>query len=167
MSQLNGRRKKATGGVTVGVATIALTIAAGCATTADPIPEYHSASALPRSEQNSTDPTAITPVAPKAPIASTTSRSTTHHVVYEVKGDRLANTITYITDGIIGIEQASGESLPWSKAFDIQVNKLNLYQVEGRNGDSGSITCKITIDGQVADSRTATGSYAVVLCASR
>lgn len=167
MSPLNGKRKKAIGGIAIGVATVVLAIAAGCASTAGSIPEFHPASALPGSRQDSAAPTTITPVAPNAPVAGTTSPSMAHHVVYEVKGGRLANTITYITDGIIGIEQASGESLPWSKSFDIPASKLNLYQVEGRSGDSGSITCKVTVDGQITDTRTATGPHAVVLCASR
>ncbi|QBG78430.1 hypothetical protein PBI_WALRUS_39 [Gordonia phage Walrus] len=89
--------------------------------------------------------------------------SGTDGVVYEVTSDSgTANNITYFGEGG-NQSQENGATLPWrSKAFD--ESDTMIKGVTAQNGGSGTITCKIIIDGKVEVENSSNGQYAVVSC---
>lgn len=91
-------------------------------------------------------------------------------VVYELTGTSTDATVTYSTwsDGKSGTEQATGQTLPWSKTFTVTKGgdfDFKAFTLTGTNGQTGTdIGCKITIGGKVVSQQTSTGAYASVMC---
>jgi len=82
-------------------------------------------------------------------------------VVYEVFGTGATATINY-TD-LDGLPQRTGEvSLPWSLRLETTVPSVmpNLLA----QGDGQSIGCRVTVDDEVKDERTAQGVNAATYC---
>lgn len=89
-------------------------------------------------------------------------------VVYEVDGTSTDSTITYSTysNGTSGSEQASNQSLPFTKTVT-GTKGWSGYTLTGSNGNENtSISCKITVDGKVVSQQTSTGAYSTVTCSS-
>lgn len=92
-------------------------------------------------------------------------------VLYEVTGTAAASSITYstFTDGNSGSEQATDQPLPFSKEFTIKAGgdfdyaSFSIFAMNGMD-DTGDISCKITVDGEVVAEQTATGEYASASC---
>jgi hypothetical protein len=81
---------------------------------------------------------------------------------YEVTGDSgTANNVTYMINH--GEQQETNVTLPWSKEFTAD-GKFQAFVVNAQNAAAGSISCKITVDGQVINQQTSNGQYAVVMC---
>lgn len=84
-------------------------------------------------------------------------------VLYEASSaSGLASSVTYFSADN-SLQQETNRKLPWSKTV---VND-STYVTTGltvQNGGTGSITCRITVDGKVVDEETAKGQYAVVSC---
>lgn len=111
---------------------------------------------------------------PVEPVISTGAT-----VTYQVSGTGKAN-ITYLSDGNFSIEQAGGETLPWSKDvtfpdglsltgvnMNAQLDNIDFEPDANGNYDeptSGSVTCSISVNGQVVDQHTSTGVSAIVTC---
>lgn len=74
-----------------------------------------------------------------------------------------SSTITWTIPGTFDIEQATNVSLPWSKTFPDAIDGTH-GNISAQDDDGTSISCTITVDGQVVDSQTATGEYAIVQC---
>jgi len=55
------------------------------------------------------------------------------------------------------------QKLPWSKTV---VNDSTFVEsgLSAQNAGTGSITCRITVDGKVAAEQTAKGQYAIAQC---
>ena len=94
-------------------------------------------------------------------------------VLYEVTGTSAAATITYSTynDGSSGMEQATGKALPFSKEITVKAGgdfdwSSYTLTVTNTTGDTGDISCKITIDGEVISEQTSTGEYASAMCST-
>ncbi|WP_085369508.1 MmpS family transport accessory protein [Leifsonia sp. NCR5] len=93
-------------------------------------------------------------------------------VTYEVNGDSTDASITYATlsDGKSGVEQATAQTLPWSKELTVTKGgdfDFKSFTLTGSNGQTGGdISCKITVDGKVVSNQTSTGPYATVSCNS-
>jgi hypothetical protein len=93
-------------------------------------------------------------------------------VKYEIIGDSTDAIITYSTwnDGNFGTEQATGQTLPFTKDLTVKAGGQFDYQsftLTGSNGQTGGdITCRITIDGVVAFEQTGSGQYASATCSS-
>lgn len=92
-------------------------------------------------------------------------------VLYEVESDAATSqSISYATvdDGNFGQEQANGAELPWSNEveitgggeFDFNSFSLTAQAAQGAT----TITCRITVDGEVIAEQTSTGEFAVVTC---
>jgi Mycobacterium membrane protein len=81
---------------------------------------------------------------------------------YEVTGDSgTANNVTYMINQ--GEQQETNVALPWSKEFTAD-GKFQAFVVNAQNAGAGSISCKITVAGQVINQQTSNGQYAVVMC---
>ena len=100
-----------------------------------------------------------------------TSEESGSSVVYEVTGDgATAGNITYmtLTGGNMGTEQANAAPLPFTKEVPLEdagMFEASSFTLTAQADDSGTtISCKITVDGEVKAEQTSTGPYAVVSC---
>ena len=87
-------------------------------------------------------------------------------VVYEVTGSGTAGNVTYMKEGF-SQEQQTSAKLPWRKElqFEEKVGGFAPLSLVAQNGaNSGDITCRITVDGEVVGESTSNGQYAVVTC---
>jgi hypothetical protein len=80
---------------------------------------------------------------------------------YEVDGAAAAMNVTYMVDH--GQEQDTKVTLPWSKEFTAGQG-FQAFVVNAQNAGTGSISCRILIDGKVITEKTSNGQYAVVMC---
>lgn len=89
-------------------------------------------------------------------------------LVYEVTGSATDATIVYSTlDGAnSGVDQASGQSLPFTKELQVDSGVVQAFTVTATNGadDEGDIACRITLDGETVAEQTGSGAFASVVC---
>jgi len=97
------------------------------------------------------------------PIGSASAK-TGHTIVFEVTGSGVtkASSISYGLGG--NQSQDNGAALPWQKQTSSDDSFLILSLVAQSGAGSGSISCKITVDGKVVVDNTSQGQYAVVTC---
>lgn len=88
-----------------------------------------------------------------------------HTVVYKITGTSKVASLTYTTDGSTTTEQVSAAKLPWQKSQKIK-GLIPVYQVSAQNGigQSGTVTCSISVDGKVVKTATGTGEAAIASC---
>jgi MmpS family membrane protein len=82
-------------------------------------------------------------------------------VKYEIFGDGSFANINYL-DLDAKPQRLDGAALPWS--LTLQTTAPSAAPNIVAQGDSGSITCRITVDDEVKDERTATGVNALTYC---
>jgi hypothetical protein len=88
-------------------------------------------------------------------------------VVYEVTASGSKNTGSVVyTDQSGDFIRLHGIPLPWRTSFPLggQRKPLILDTQRKGGGDTGPVTCTITVDGKVLASTTAEGRYAAALC---
>ncbi|WP_350224765.1 MmpS family transport accessory protein [Leifsonia sp. fls2-241-R2A-40a] len=89
-------------------------------------------------------------------------------IKYDVTGTGASPSITYTTYSSGQGEVLSDLALPWTKTIATQqggVGDPGLFTVVAvSSADSPSISCTITVNNEVKDSRTATGAGASVTC---
>jgi Mycobacterium membrane protein len=86
-------------------------------------------------------------------------------ITYEVTGDAPAVDVDYTTYGDdVSSAQETGVPLPWSKEVttDGLVKGGSLIVTTGEQG--GSVTCRVLVDGEEAETSTASGAFAVADC---
>lgn len=112
--------------------------------------------AAPASETDTPTPAAVIPPLPATPQPKT--------ITYEVISNAGLNTIAYF-DEHSDLTKEPGVRAPWTRTV---VNN-SAVTVSGLSAQTNgtSITCRITVDGVVADERTVTGRYAAVNCTAR
>jgi Mycobacterium membrane protein len=82
-------------------------------------------------------------------------------VKYEIFGDGAFANINYL-DLDAKPQRLDGAALPWS--LTLQTTAPSAAPNIVAQGDSSSITCRITVDDEVKDERTATGVDALTYC---
>jgi hypothetical protein len=82
-------------------------------------------------------------------------------VKYEVFGDGSFANINYL-DLDAKPQRLDGMALPWS--LTLQTTAPSAAPNIVAQGDSSSVTCRITVDDEVKDERTATGVNALTYC---
>ncbi|MFC0681735.1 MmpS family transport accessory protein [Lysobacter korlensis] len=92
-------------------------------------------------------------------------------VVYEVEGAAQDASIYYVSADDEGSEQVTGHALPFTKEYTVKAGgewDWSFYSLNASNGidDTGEITCRITIDGEVVSENTSTGEFASASCDS-
>lgn len=114
-----------------------------------------------------TPSTALPPLAP-ASVAYTPEADYTPpappQVTYEVEGS--ADTVDVTIETPSGTSQESGQALPWtSSAYDGTEFQLGFLYVSAQNqGDTGTVTCRITVGDEVVAENTSTGEYSIAQC---
>lgn len=90
-----------------------------------------------------------------------------HEVTFTVTGTSSTGLITWSAPGSFSIQQANDAALPWSTTF-VRSSAPGAYERGTVSAQSeawsGSITCEISVDGKVVQTRTSSGAFAVVLC---
>jgi hypothetical protein len=92
-------------------------------------------------------------------------------VVYDVTSDAATSgNVTYLTfnAGAAGQEQATDAPLPFTKEIVLDDDALfesSIFSLVAQAAvGATTISCKITVDGEVISEQTSTGEYAVVSC---
>jgi len=91
-----------------------------------------------------------------------------HQVVYSVttSGGATVFDIDYATAG--GSQQATNVTTPWTYSAQLRAigstAALYLSAQNGSDGNVGSVTCTITVDGTVAASNTSSGAASIATC---
>lgn len=101
------------------------------------------------------------------PAGANVGAELSHEITFRVTSTANKGTVTWAAPGSFSIEQAGSAQLPWSMTWykaaapgRYDRGNFNAQMMAG----SGSITCEIIINGQVVESRTSTGAYAMVAC---
>ncbi|MFC7614495.1 MmpS family transport accessory protein [Actinokineospora soli] len=93
--------------------------------------------------------------------------SSTHVVVYEVTGTGKSPEIRYVVDGSAGTEKVEGVDLPWRKEVEITVGPgVGIAQLLAANSEGDSISCSVSVDGQVVNQGVARGAHSNVACSA-
>ena len=100
-------------------------------------------------------------------VTDVKDQATQHHsVVYEISGDAKTADVEYTTFGehTLLIDGEAGAPLPWTKTVEA-TGFLDGAQFKATaDGQGGSVTCKVTVDGKVTKTATASGPGAVAAC---
>lgn len=105
-----------------------------------------------------------TPKDPRGPgVTDSQTGKSERTVVFEVAGTTgSASNISYGMGA--NLSQDNGQKLPWRKESK-STDALLLTSLSAQSaGGSGTITCKITVDGALVAENTSQGQYAVVTC---
>jgi hypothetical protein len=108
-------------------------------------------------------PTTSSPPPPPAPAPQPQSRS----VVYEIVSDAptVSVTFTTFTGGQVLQGQDTEATPPWSRTVELRGGSFESYGVLGQMGPGGTtVTCRITMNGNVLVEQTSTGAYAIANC---
>src|SRR3712207_5911831 len=97
-------------------------------------------------------------------------------IVYTIESDAPTVLATYATadSNGIGQQQDTAAAVPWSKTITAEASLARSFVlsgamnpvVDGSATDGTTITCRITVDGEVVAEQTSTGQYASVTCSS-
>ncbi|MGD8192885.1 MmpS family transport accessory protein [Herbiconiux sp. P18] len=93
-------------------------------------------------------------------------------VTYEVTSTLPTVDVTYstYTSGNSGTESSTAVAAPFVKDFTVETGgtfDFNTFFLSGNSGsESATITCTITVDGEVVSTQTATGEFAFVTCSA-
>ncbi|MCV7301813.1 hypothetical protein H7J93_19495 [Mycobacterium barrassiae] len=101
-------------------------------------------------------PVVVTPIG-----AGTAEDTSPKVVVYEVFGSGNSAVINYM-DLNGKPQRAPDVALPWSISLETTAAAASVSLLA--QGDGNSITCRVTVDGEVKDERTATGVNAETYC---
>jgi hypothetical protein len=83
-------------------------------------------------------------------------------IILEVTGVKSAD-ITYGLNA--DTSQANGAKVPWKKTMTSS-EALTIASVSAQNKGSGTIKCKITVDGKVVKENQSEGEYSIVTCST-
>ncbi len=89
-----------------------------------------------------------------------------HTVVYEVSGDAKAVDVVFTSFGehTLLIDGAPAVPLPWTKTVQAKGFLDGAQFTATADAQGGSVTCKVTVDGKVTKTATASGPAAVATC---
>jgi hypothetical protein len=92
-------------------------------------------------------------------------KTVTHDVIYELLGEEGARNVTYVAQGA-AIAQEREAATPWSKSFQRTgvEGGDQFYSVSAQSGGTGTLRCRIIIDGRMVSENSTTGDRAMVTC---
>ncbi|WP_216910303.1 MmpS family transport accessory protein [Nocardia noduli] len=146
---------------TSALSAVALLAVGGCATHHDSAEQgngAHPTASLDDHPTTGAGPVQVPPLTAPQPAGTGVD------VVYEVISD--ASTLPSVTfvDGNSAMQQQAPTTAPWTKKFVNNSTYVILGLSAQTNGNT--VTCRISVDGQIIDEKTATGKYALVICAA-
>ncbi|MDT7725120.1 MAG: hypothetical protein QOI21_1696 [Actinomycetota bacterium] len=99
------------------------------------------------------------------PLAAA-ARVVTHVVSYELLGNGGVRNVTYVAQGA-AIAQEREATTPWSKSLQRTgvEGGTEFYSVSAQNAGSGTLRCRIVVDGKVVSENSVSGDRAMVTCA--
>ncbi|WP_166791751.1 PASTA domain-containing protein [Cryobacterium frigoriphilum] len=101
------------------------------------------------------------------PVGAQIEAQIGHEFSFAITSSASRGMITWAAPGTFSIQQANGESLPWTKTWYPSsvpsVYERGNFNAQMNSGD-GWITCEIIVDGEVVQTKTSTGAYSVVSC---
>lgn len=108
----------------------------------------------------------VTSEAPSAPATTaTTAPRDRDQVTYSITASESGSAlITYSEDANFNISQENGAELPWTKDLTIPAGSFRILSLSAQNSGGGDISCSISVGGQVVDTATSSGDYAIVTC---
>jgi hypothetical protein len=92
--------------------------------------------------------------------ATTSAGDAKKSIVLEVTGPAKAD-ITYLLNS--DTSQENGRKLPWKKTLTSS-EAATIVSLSAQNSGSGTITCKITMNGKVVKTNKSKGQYSIVSC---
>lgn len=101
------------------------------------------------------------------PMGAAVGTDISSEITFRVTSTARRGTVTWIAPSSFSIEQAVDTALPWSHSWTMASlpDRYSRGSFNAQmNAGSGSITCEIVINGEVVESRTSTGAYAIVSC---
>ena len=95
------------------------------------------------------------------------SRTTPVQVKYEVEGTASSVDITIETPS--GTSQGSDKSVPLrtdaGNGITLSFPRGSFVYISAQNqGEDGTVTCRITVDGEVVSENTSSGAYSIATC---
>lgn len=106
--------------------------------------------------------------APQQPVPAAAAQpvpAVAVRVRYEIAGQSLAGLVNYTTGQSSPVAEARQVRLPWRMEFDASGGFVPSLSVQ--SAGAGSITCRITVNGEELSSVTVEGTNAVVICTGR
>ena len=109
----------------------------------------------------SQDPAAGTVVSPGTKLSLVTKP---YQVVFEITGNGSSALVTWISPGTFSISQDTSARLPWSKTFPGSFANYDRGNFSAQMNNGSSITCNMYVNGELIETNTSTGAYAIVSC---
>lgn len=95
---------------------------------------------------------------------TSSGRTARHTVAFEITGDGVSRASLTYTVGMRSVRE-TGVDLPWRKSIDTNDTvTVATVTAQSASGTTGSIACRITIDGQQKVSNTSPGAFPSVTC---
>ncbi|MFE0023120.1 MmpS family transport accessory protein [Amycolatopsis sp. NPDC059021] len=93
------------------------------------------------------------------------AKPVSHAVVYELTGGHGARNLTYVGAGT-DLVQSAEVSTPWSMSFTRTgpADQTEFYSVSAQNAGTGTLRCRILVDGVVVAEKTVTGEDRQLTC---
>lgn len=100
------------------------------------------------------------------PTTTTEPTPSVYRVAYRITGQgSKRGSITYNNEG--GNTEQQPVSIPWfSEVYTVNPDYLAYISVQNA-GKAGNVTCEILVNGEVAESATSRGAYAVATCSGK
>jgi hypothetical protein len=120
---------------------------------------------MPKNDRGDASARAAGQTSGMEPLAAA-ARAVTHAVIYELLGDHGVRNVTYVAQGA-AIVQERDAATPWSKSFQRAgvEGGTEFYSVAAQNSGSGTLRCRIIVDGHVVSENSESGDRAIVTCA--
>ena len=96
--------------------------------------------------------------------SGSSARATGHKVIYRITGTAKRADLTY-NNASGGTEQKT-VALPWSQSYTVPAGGF-LYVSAQNDGQSGSVTCEIVVNGGTVKTSTSEGAYKIATCNGR
>lgn len=96
------------------------------------------------------------------PAASRPGRPAGGTITYRIGGTARSASLTYI-NASGGTEQQQAVRVPWQQQFSARRGQFVSISAQNQ-GDAGSVTCEILVDGVVLKRSTSDGAYTIASC---
>lgn len=100
-----------------------------------------------------------------APAMRQVEATKVYMISYRIGGTARTVDLTYNNAGG-DTEQQNDKSVPWNSGFSAHPGQF-LYVSAQNQGESGTVTCEITLNGAVVKSSQSSGAYSIATCSGK